>query len=213
MLVDFEIVRKAQAGDAGAFNEVVTAYRRRIMGTVARMISRPEDVEDVAQEVFLRLYYSMDQLRSPEVFEPWLYRLTVNASLDYLRKRRRRGESRMADLSEQQVMMADAAAGARFSEEEAQRAKTREFVDSLLSEVSESDRALLTLKEVEGLSLKELQSIYDVNESALKVRLFRARQRVLKAFEKSKDAAAKAGLLGKAKAAGQAGGGEVGDED
>ncbi|MBE0658638.1 MAG: sigma-70 family RNA polymerase sigma factor [Bryobacteraceae bacterium] len=213
MLVDFEIVRKAQAGDAGAFNEVVTAYRRRIMGTVARMINRPEDVEDVAQEVFLRLYYSMDQLRSPEVFEPWLYRLTVNASLDYLRKRRRRGESRMADLSEQQVLMADAAAGTRFSEEESQRAKTREFVESLLSEVSEGDRVLLTLKEVEGLSLKELQSIYDVNESALKVRLFRARQRVLKAFEKSKDAAAKAGLLGKAKAAGQAGGGEVGDED
>lgn len=209
MLVDFEIVRKAQAGDAGAFNEVVTAYRRRIMGTVARMISRPEDVEDVAQEVFLRLYYSMDQLRSPEVFEPWLYRLTVNASLDYLRKRRRRGESRMADLSEQQVMLADAAAGARFSEEETQRAKTREFVDSLLSEVSEGDRVLLTLKEVEGLSLKELQSIYDVNESALKVRLFRARQRVLKAFEKSKDTAAKAGLLGKAKAAGQAGEGEL----
>ncbi len=204
MLVDFEVVRKAQAGDAGAFNEVVTCYRRRIMGTVARMINRPEDVEDVAQEVFLRLYYSMDQLRSPEVFEPWLYRLTVNASLDYLRKRRRRGESRMADLSEQQVMMADAAAGTRWSEDQAQKAKTREFVDSLLSEVSEADRALLTLKEVEGLSLKELQSIYDVNESALKVRLFRARQRVLKAFAKSKgDGTAEPMEAKKAKAAGQ----------
>lgn len=192
MLVDFEVVRKAQAGETTAFNEVVTAYRRRIMGTVARMIGRPEDVEDVAQEVFLRLYYSMDQLRSPEVFEPWLYRLTVNASLDYLRKRRRRSESRMADLSEQQVMMADAAAGTRWSEDEAQKARTREMVDALLSEVSEGDRVLLTLKEVEGLSLKELQSIYDVNESALKVRLFRARQRVLKAFARSKEEQAKA---------------------
>jgi RNA polymerase sigma-70 factor (ECF subfamily) len=201
MLVDFEVVRKAQVGDAGAFNEVVTAYRRRIMGTVARMIGRPEDVEDVAQEVFLRLYYSMDQLRSPEVFEPWLYRLTVNASLDYLRKRRRRAESRMADLSEQQVMMADAAAGTRWSEDQAQKAKTREMVDALLSEVSEGDRVLLTLKEVEGLSLKELQSIYDVNESALKVRLFRARQRVLKAFTRAKDEQSKA--TGKASAAGQ----------
>jgi len=197
MLVDFEVVRKAQVGDAGAFNLVVTAYRRRIMGTVARMIGRPEDVEDVAQEVFIRLYYSMDQLRSPEVFEPWLYRLTVNASLDYLRKRRRRSESRMADLSEQQVMMADAAAGTRWSEEEAQRAKTREMVDALLSEVSENDRVLLTLKEVEGLSLKELQSIYDVNESALKVRLFRARQRVLKAFARAKDEKAAANAQGR----------------
>ncbi len=204
MLVDFEVVRKAQDGDAGAFNEVVTSYRRRIMGTVARMINRPEDVEDVAQEVFLRLYYSMDQLRSPEVFEPWLYRLTVNASLDYLRKRRRRGESRMADLSEQQVMMADAAAGTRWSEDQARKAKTREFVDSLLSEVSEADRALLTLKEVEGLSLKELQSIYDVNENTLKVRLFRARQRVLKAFAKSKGDQAKGdSKIEKARAVGQ----------
>jgi RNA polymerase sigma-70 factor (ECF subfamily) len=55
-------------------------------------------------------------------------------------------------------------------------------VDSLLSEVSESDRVLLMMKEVEGHSLKELEKIYDVNENALKVRLFRARQRVLKAF-------------------------------
>ena len=60
---------------------------------------RPEDVEEVAQEVFLRLYYSLDQLRTPEVFEPWLYRLTVNASYDYLRKQRRRNESRHRALS------------------------------------------------------------------------------------------------------------------
>ena len=83
------------------------------MGTISRLIGRPEDVEDVAQEVFVRLYYSLDQLRTPEVFEPWLYRLTVNASYDYLRRAKRRGESRMADLSEQQVMMADALAGGR----------------------------------------------------------------------------------------------------
>jgi RNA polymerase sigma-70 factor (ECF subfamily) len=108
MLIDFETVKRAQSGEEVAFNEVVTAYRRRILATVSRLIGRPEDVEDVAQEVFLRLYYSLDQLRSPEVFEPWLYRLTVNASLDHLRRRRRRQESRMADLSEQQVVMADA---------------------------------------------------------------------------------------------------------
>ena len=77
------------------------------------MIARPEDVEDVAQEVFLRLYFSLDQLRTPEVFEPWLYRLTVNAAYDYLRKQRRRQEFRMSDLSEQQVMMADAMAGGK----------------------------------------------------------------------------------------------------
>src|SRR6476646_4537703 len=113
MLVDFELIEKARAGDDQAFNRVVVAYRKKILGTIARLIGRPEDVEDVAQEVFVRLYYSLDQLRTPDVFEPWLYRLTVNASYDYLRRAKRRSESRMADLSEQQVLRADSLAGSR----------------------------------------------------------------------------------------------------
>ena len=182
MLVDFELIARAQRGDAAAFNEIVSVYRKRIMGTITRLIARTEDVEDVAQEVFVRLYFSLDQLRTPKVFEPWLYRLTVNAAYDYLRKQRRRHEFRMSDLSEQQVMLADAAAGGKADQEEQQKKRIREAVDSMLGAVSEADRILLMLKEVEGLSLKELEKIYKVNENALKVRLFRARQRVLKAF-------------------------------
>jgi RNA polymerase sigma-70 factor (ECF subfamily) len=191
MLVDFELIQRAQRGDGAAFNEIVQAYRKRILGTIGRLIGHPEDIEDVGQEVFLRLYFSLDQLRTPEMFEPWLYRLTVNAAYDYLRRHRRRSESRMADLSEQQMILADAAAGTKNMEEEQRRRGLRDMVDSLLSSVSEDDRVLLTLKEVEGLSLKELQKIYDVNENALKVRLFRARQRVLKAFATKKRTPAK----------------------
>src|SRR6266436_3626161 len=182
MLIEFEFIEKAKNGDEGAFNQVVQAYRKRILGTIARLIGRPEDVEDVGQEVFLRLYYSLDQLRAAEVFEPWLYRLTVNAAYDYLRRQKRRHESRMSDLSEQQVMMADAVAGGKVTQEAQRRTNLKEFVDALLDSVSEEDRLLLTLKEVEGLSLKELEQVYQVNENALKVRLFRARQRVLKAY-------------------------------
>ncbi len=183
MLIDFSLIQRAQAGDDAAFNQIVAAYRKRILGTIGRLIGRPEDVEDVAQEAFLRLYFSLDQLRTPDVFEPWLYRLTVNASYDYLRRQRRRRESRMADLSEQQVLMADAAASGSQNIEDNRRAQARELAVSLLAAVSEQDRILLTLKEVEGLSLKELSVIYRVSEGVIKVRLFRARQRVLKAYE------------------------------
>src|SRR6202790_4141524 len=131
MLVDFELIKRAQKGDSAAFNDVVLAYRKRILGTIARLIARPDDVEDVGQEVFLRLYFSLDQLRSPEVFEPWLYRLTVNAAYDYLRRQRRRQESRMSDLSEQQVMLADAAAGSTRRAEEQHRTKVRELEPAL----------------------------------------------------------------------------------
>ncbi|MGE5571389.1 MAG: RNA polymerase sigma factor [Rhodospirillales bacterium] len=193
MLLDFELIKRAREGDDSAFNLVVQTYRKRILGTIARLIGRPEDVEDVGQEVFLRLYFSLDQLRTPEMFEPWLYRLTVNAAYDYLRRQRRRSESRMADLSEQQVMLADAVAGTKRENEKQRRKRIRELVDSLLSSVSEQDRILLTMKEIEGLSLKELEKVYGVNENALKVRLFRARQRVVKVYEalESKSSGAK----------------------
>ena len=194
MLVDFDLILKAKQGDDQAFNQIVQAYRRRILGTIARLIGRPEDVEDVGQEVFVRLYYSLDQLREPDVFEPWLYRLTVNAAYDYLRRQRRRPEARMSDLSEEQVVMADADAGTLAQKEEVRQAKVRDFVNSLLGAVSEEDRILLTLKEVEGLSLKQLEHVYKVNENALKVRLFRARQRVLKAFAKSEEQDARANV-------------------
>jgi RNA polymerase sigma-70 factor, ECF subfamily len=187
MLVEFELIERARSGDDGAFNQIVQVYRKRILGTIARLIGRPEDVEDVGQEVFLRLYFSLDQLRTPEVFEPWLYRLTVNAAYDYLRRQKRRRESRMSDLSEQQVIMADAAAGGKQNDEDQRRSRVREQVEELLGNVSEEDRILLLLKEVEGLSLKELEKVYHANENALKVRLFRARQRVLKAHDASAD--------------------------
>src|SRR3974390_1978389 len=113
MLVEFGLIERARGGDAAAFNQVVQAYRKRILGTIARLIGRPEDVEDVGQEVFLRLFFSLDQLRTAEVFEPWLYRLTVNAAYDYLRRQKRRREARMADPSEEAGVMADAAGGGR----------------------------------------------------------------------------------------------------
>lgn len=196
MLVDPTLIERARGGDEGAFNEVVLAYRRRVLGTIYRLIGRRDDVEDVGQQVFLRLYLSLDQLRTPDVFEPWLHRLTVNAAYDFLRKQRRRGEMRMSDLPEQVVQRADAAAGTGKQQDESEKARTREFVQGLLASVSEADRSLLILKEVEGMSLKELEQVYHVNENALKVRLFRARQRVLKVLSSQREGAQGAGSRG-----------------
>lgn len=187
MLVDPETIQLAQSGDASAFNVIVRSYRSRILGTVFRLIGRPEDVEDVTQDVFVRLYYSLDQLRLPQVFEPWLHRLTVNTTYDYLRKRRRSGGVAMAGLSEEQVIAADAAQSGRQHEEDVRNDEVRQVVGALFENISDDDRILLTLKEIEGMTLKELQEIYNVKENALKVRLFRARKRALKALESLKD--------------------------
>ncbi len=191
-VADSELIERAQRGDDTAFGEIVSSYRNRVLGTIARLISRPDDVEDVGQQVFLRLYQSLGQLRTPAVFESWLYRLTVNAAYDYLRRRRKHMETRVADLSEQQLLTADTAEAVRRSDDAKAKAAVRELVRSILAGVSDEDRILLLLKEVEGLSLKELEAIYHVNENTLKVRLFRARQRALKALAKVKEGAGSA---------------------
>ena len=189
MLIDPKIIERAQQGDEEAFTEIIRAYRKRILGTVYRMISRGDDVEDVGQEVFSRLYDSLQQLRAPQVFEPWLYRLTINACYDYLRRKRREIDVRMADLSEEQVVAVDAALSGRKALEEDRKKGARELLEVLLDRVSPEDRMLLVLKEIQGLSLKELSEVYKVNTNALKVRLFRARKRVLRAYDEMMESA------------------------
>ena len=184
-LLESAVIERARRGDAGAFNEIVAAYRKRVFGTVARLLGRPEDVEDVAQEIFVRLHQSLGQLRSPDLFEAWFNRITANTTYDYLRRKKRSHEVRLADLGSEQADMAWQAAAMRNGTEERHRERAREEVEFLMALIPAKDRILLTLKEVEGLSLKELEGIYGVETNVLKRRLFRARQRTLKAFRSS----------------------------
>ena len=88
----------------------------------------------------------------------------------------------MADLKEEQVIAVDAALSGKKALEESEKQSARELLELLLDRVSTDDRVLLTLKEIQGLSLKELSVVYKVNTNALKVRLFRARKRALRAY-------------------------------
>ena len=180
-----QLVIDAQAGDEAAFNQIMVQYRRRVFGTLFRILGRREEVEDVAQDVFVRLHQSLPQLRTPEVFETWLYRLTTHAAYDHLRRQMRRESLCVSDLTDEQVRTIEASMSGEAYEGERRHAEVRELTDHILSQISAKDRVLLTLKEVEGRSLKELSEIYDCNVNALKVRLFRARKRALKAYEET----------------------------
>lgn len=185
-----EVIRQAQAGDGAAFGAIVRVYKQRIYGSVYRLLGRPDEVEDVGQEVFLRLFQSLKQLREIAVFETWLYRLTINTVYDHLRKKRRVADVPMADLSEEQLLSADSRESAKRNAIATRQADAQELLDTLLGSISDDDRTLLEQKEIEGLSLKELGGIYQVKENALKVRLFRARKRALEAHDRMFVAAA-----------------------
>ncbi len=184
MTVQPQLILDAQAGDDAAFAALVRTYKSRIFGSVYRLLGRSDEVEDVGQEVFLRLYQSLHQLRDPEVFETWLYRLTINTVYDHLRRKRRISHIPMADLSDEQLVSADAAESSRREAIHTRQSQAREHLELLLGHIPEEDRRLLERKEIEGMSLKELRRFYGANENALKVRLFRARQRALQAHSK-----------------------------
>ncbi|MBS1854978.1 MAG: sigma-70 family RNA polymerase sigma factor [Acidobacteria bacterium] len=173
--IRLDLIRAVQAGERAAFEELVLGCRRRVMGTIGRMIARPEDVEDVAQEVFLRMHTSIARLQDSEAFDLWMYRLTINATYDYLRKRpRRRRELRMSELPDE---FADWASR-RSLREDLDRRRTIELVDGLMEQLSSPDRILLMMREVEGLSMQELAGVLGISRAAVKLRLFRARARL-----------------------------------
>ena len=183
MRVQPETIERAQQGDESAFNEIVRAYSSRVLGAVYGQAGDPGEVEDIAQEVFVRVWKSLGQLREGELFEPWLSRLASNTACDFLRRKRRRKDMRLGDMSDEQALAIEAKASTTtFVGDEARREAVR-LTRQLLARLSSADRELLTLKEVQGLSLRELEGIYGVNSNAMKVRLFRARKRALAELE------------------------------
>ena len=116
--------------------------------------------------------FSLDRLREPAQFEPWVYRIATNAAMDYLR-RHRRVRVRVSDLSDEQLSTLERAVAMRDAADHEQQQELQDLAAHLLALVSPEDRTLLTLKEIEGLSVRELGAIFSIKEEAVKVRLFR----------------------------------------
>jgi len=159
---------------------------------VGGILRRPEDVEDVAQQVFLKAYLGIKRFDQRAAFSTWLYKIAVNECWDYLRKKKVRPLVYEADLSEEQVSRLDGIVSAdRPPEGPNARAEAREVLDRMLASLPEQDRQLLVLKEMEGFSVQELAEILNLNVNTVKVRLFRARGRIMDVYRRRMDAGKK----------------------
>ena len=139
------------------------------------------DVEDIAQEVFVKAYRSLGQLRSGFSFGPWLARLSTTACYDYLRGRGRRREVTFTELSRRQEEGLPTAIGGVVDPRtlhEQDRSVSRDLAERLLSRLSPKDRAALLLRELEGFSMTDLARALGCSELAARLRLFRARRTV-----------------------------------
>jgi RNA polymerase sigma-70 factor (ECF subfamily) len=177
---DRELVRQAQRGDKEAFEELVRRHHRRVFAVAGGILRRREDVEDIAQQVFLKAYFSLKRFDQRAAFTTWLYKITVNECWDMLRKKKVRPLVYESDLSEEQARQVIAS-----SEKEdrtpdvSDRLEAQQRVERLLDGLEERDRLMLVLKEVEGFSIEEIAEVLDLNANTVKVRLFRARKRIV----------------------------------
>jgi len=190
---DRELVRLSQSGTESAFEELVRRHQQRVFALVGGILRRQEDVEDVAQQVFLKAFLGIKRFDQRAAFSTWLYKIAVNECWDYLRKKKVRPLVYESDLSEEQVSRLDGIVSAdRPPEGPNTRAEARELLERMLSALPEQDRQLLVLKEMEGFSVQELAEILDLNVNTVKVRLFRARGRIMEAYRRRADAQSKA---------------------
>src|ERR1051326_6592345 len=179
------LVKRAQSGDETAFREIVDRYQSKVFSIIHGIVRQRNDVEDIAQQVFAKVYLSIRNFDFRSSLITWIYKITVNECFDYLRKKKVRKLVYESDLSEDEVRRgenADPAVDRRPAAD--QTLARRDYVLKLLSRVSEEERMLLMLKEVEGYSVEELASQTGMNENTIKVKLFRARQKLVKAAQR-----------------------------
>lgn len=178
-----ELVRRVQARDEIAFREIVDRYQSKVFSIIFGILRNHNDAEDIAQQVFSKIYFSIGQFDNRSSLLTWIYKITVNECYDYLRKKKVRKLVYESDFSEEDSVrfeQTEPDPGASYDATLAQR----DLVVKLLAKVSEEDRNLMLLKEVEGHSVEELAEMTGLNENTIKVRLFRARQKLLKAAQR-----------------------------
>jgi RNA polymerase sigma-70 factor (ECF subfamily) len=185
---DRELVRRAQAGDKEAFEELVRRHQHRVFAVAGGILRRREDVEDVAQQVFVKAYFSLRRFDQRAAFSTWLYKITVNECWDLLRKKKVRPLLYESDLSEEQAGQFSAAERLESGAQDvSDKLEAQQQVENLLQGLDERDRMMLILKEVEGFAIDEIAEILDLNANTVKVRLFRARRRIVNQVRKRKE--------------------------
>jgi len=172
------LIEQILAGEVDLFAEIITRHRRRIFSIARHFFRSPETVEDIVQETFTKSYFSLGSYRGGATFEHWLARIAVNNCYDELRRRKKRGESLLTDLTEDESSFLEMKmAGPAFAQltTDAERERAAEIAGKLLERLSPEDRLILTLLHGKDNSVREIASLTGWSEAKVKIRAFRAR--------------------------------------
>ena len=181
---DKELVRQVQEGNKRAFDLLVLKYQRRIMRLLARMINDPAEVEDVAQETFVKAYRALPQFRGDSNFYTWLYRIAINSARNWQAARHRRPYQLNEYKNEEgeTFNLEDTLTDNNTPELELASREVAQTVQKTIEALAPELRTAIVLREMEGLSYEEIAQAMDCPIGTVRSRIFRAREAVTKAL-------------------------------
>jgi RNA polymerase sigma-70 factor, ECF subfamily len=176
---DESLVRSIRAGEQAAFEQLFARHSRRVARIAGRFFNRPERIEEIIQDVFTKVYFAINDYspdRGPS-FASWLSRIAINSCYDELRRARRRPENSISEITDDEARWLNTRLRVEATARDAEsRAISRDLADKLLARITADDRLVLTLMEVEGLTVAEISEATGWSASKVKVRAHRARQ-------------------------------------
>ena len=183
---DSSLIARCQEGDPLAFEELVRKYQQSITNLVYHYIGYKDDVEDIAQKVFVKIYFSLPKFDIKRPFFPWLYRIAINQCYDELRQIRRRrtytfSELNLEDSNSIEKLIGQAEPSVRSDKE---RAELQALLSKILGQLPDHQRRVIILRDIEAIPYVEIAGILKCTEQAARLKVFRARNRLKKILEK-----------------------------
>jgi RNA polymerase sigma-70 factor, ECF subfamily len=172
--LESELICQAADGDLNAFRKCVELFGPRIHSIGYQMTGNSEDAKDIAQEVFVKLYHSLDKYDSSYLFSTWLYRMTVNLAIDYKRKHARHKYITIDEINDNSVLRDKNPEPDKYTEQ-------NEFhgaIEKLCDQLSESQRQVFVLRDLQGFTTDEISQILECKSSTIRVHLAKARLRI-----------------------------------
>ena len=185
---DDDVIRRILDGDQDLFETLVRRYSPRVFSIIGSFFRRRDIIEDIAQDVFARSYFSLASYTIGRSFEAWVAKIAVNACYDHLRAQRRRSENAAPQFAEEEqdewleLQMVEAARDKHASEE--RRREAADIADRLLAKLDPEDRMILVLLDKDEYSVQEISEMLGWGQSKIKVRAFRARRALRTAMKR-----------------------------
>lgn len=176
---DKQLVARVQKGDKRAFDLLVLKYQHKIFGLISRYIRDADEIQDVAQEAFIKAYRALPKFRGDSAFYTWLYRIAINTAKNHLVSRGRRPPARDIDIDDAEYY--EAASSLRDIENPENVLYGQELkavVEKAIETLPEDLRAAVTLREFDGLSYEDIADVMECPVGTVRSRIFRAREAI-----------------------------------